>query len=217
VSVAPGRRAGARRRVEAPPPVGREAVSRALLDAGAELFADLGPARVSVRDVAARARVNHGLVHRHFGSKEGLLRAVLEDLSSNIHEEVSAAGCGEVGPGALAERLGRTLEAVARHPRYFRVLGRALLDGYPMDRLQGNFPVVRELVGAMHAAQAAGRIEPDLDAGAAVAVMVAAGLGWLLFEPYVLAATGQTRVPVAAARERALATCRRFAGNAWAR
>jgi AcrR family transcriptional regulator len=59
-------------------PLGREAVMAAVLDAANELFAARGPASVSVRDIAAAARVNHALVHRHFGPKHKVLQAVLE-------------------------------------------------------------------------------------------------------------------------------------------
>src|SRR5258708_39978720 len=61
-----------------PRPRGREAVMTAVLDAAMALFAAHGPASVSVRDIAAAARVNHALVHRHFGSKQEVLRAVLD-------------------------------------------------------------------------------------------------------------------------------------------
>ncbi|WP_131725063.1 helix-turn-helix domain-containing protein, partial [Mycobacteroides abscessus] len=40
-----------------------------------------GPAATSIREVATRAGVNHGLVHRHFGSKRQLLAATLQHLA----------------------------------------------------------------------------------------------------------------------------------------
>jgi hypothetical protein len=36
----------------------------------ADLFAERGPAATSIRDIAARSRVNHGLIHRHVGGKD---------------------------------------------------------------------------------------------------------------------------------------------------
>ena len=62
-------------------PLGRDAVVAAVLAAAAELFAEKGPAATSVRDIAARSGVNHGLVYRHFGAKEQLVGAVLDYLS----------------------------------------------------------------------------------------------------------------------------------------
>src|SRR5262249_27423330 len=51
-------------------PVGRAEVVAAVLESAADLFAERGPAATSIRDIAARSRVNHGLIHRHFGSKD---------------------------------------------------------------------------------------------------------------------------------------------------
>src|SRR5271157_1434984 len=50
-------------------PIGKEEVVAAGLEAAGELFAEKGPAATSIREVAARAGVNHGLLHRHFGRK----------------------------------------------------------------------------------------------------------------------------------------------------
>src|SRR5690242_2767504 len=57
-------------------PVGRAEVMAAVLDAATELFADKGPDAVTVREVADRASVNHALIHRHYGTKQELLRVV---------------------------------------------------------------------------------------------------------------------------------------------
>ena len=62
---------------------GRRAVRTALVEAAVDLFADHGDA--SVRAVASRAGVNHGLVHHYLGGKSGLRSAVLERLSTAIY------------------------------------------------------------------------------------------------------------------------------------
>ncbi|MFO7557486.1 MAG: helix-turn-helix domain-containing protein, partial [Desulfobacterales bacterium] len=55
-------------------PHGRDEVVTALIRAAAELFSEKGVEAVSLRKIAVRAGVNHGLIHRHFGSKEALRR-----------------------------------------------------------------------------------------------------------------------------------------------
>lgn len=52
----------------------------AILRAGQKLFAQKGYSTTGVREIAALAGVNPALVGRYFGSKEGLLKAVLETL-----------------------------------------------------------------------------------------------------------------------------------------
>jgi AcrR family transcriptional regulator len=60
-------------------PRSSEPARRQLLDAALRLFAAQGVAAVSLREIrlAAKQR-NAGALHYHFGSKEGLLRALLE-------------------------------------------------------------------------------------------------------------------------------------------
>jgi AcrR family transcriptional regulator len=58
----------------------RVAATRArLLDAAEELFLVHDPATVSVRTINAAAGLNPGAVHYHFGSKHGLVLALLEN------------------------------------------------------------------------------------------------------------------------------------------
>jgi TetR/AcrR family transcriptional regulator len=52
---------------------------RALLDAAAAEFAQHGPRGARVQAIVARAGVNERMIYHHFGSKDGLYRAVLED------------------------------------------------------------------------------------------------------------------------------------------
>ncbi|RJL23270.1 TetR/AcrR family transcriptional regulator [Bailinhaonella thermotolerans] len=49
-----------------------------LLAAAAQLFLDKGADQVSVRAINAEAGLNPGAVHYHFGSREGLIAALLE-------------------------------------------------------------------------------------------------------------------------------------------
>ena len=65
-------------------PLGRTEVVAAVLETAADLFAERGPAATSIRDIAARSRVNHGLIHRHFGSKDALVGAVLDHLGQHL-------------------------------------------------------------------------------------------------------------------------------------
>jgi AcrR family transcriptional regulator len=62
-----------------------------LLDASRKLFADNGFAGASVRAITRQAGANLGAITYHFGSKEGLYAAVLEQLFAILADRVSAA------------------------------------------------------------------------------------------------------------------------------
>lgn len=143
----------------------------AVLDAAADLFAERGPTATSIRDIAARSRVNHGLVYRHFGTKERLVGAVLDHLGAALSALVAA--------GAGADAIERATD------RHTRVMARALLDGYPVGQLQTRFPNVTLLLESVRP-----RYADDRVARLAVANAVALQLGWRMFEPFLRAATG---------------------------
>jgi AcrR family transcriptional regulator len=66
------------------PKSGRVAGTRGdLLNAAERLFLEHGYDGVSVRAINAAAGLNPGAVHYHFGSKEGVVAALLEDRLSN--------------------------------------------------------------------------------------------------------------------------------------
>jgi len=62
-----------------------------ILTCAARLFRKLGYAAVSLRDVAAEAGVTTGSLYHHFGSKDELVRVVLEQGYRQILDDVKAA------------------------------------------------------------------------------------------------------------------------------
>jgi AcrR family transcriptional regulator len=70
-----------------PPETTRERI----LDAAEELFARQGISGTSLRTLTRHAGVNLAAVHYHFGSKEGLLDAVVERRATPINEAQTSA------------------------------------------------------------------------------------------------------------------------------
>ena len=167
------------------PARGRTEVRNALLDAAATLFAARGVAAVSVRDVAAHAGVNHGLVHRHFGSKHALFTAVLDRGAREIASTAPASGAAET------DALLALFNAAAANQTYWRLLARALLDEKKPHEIQTEFPTIRRLLEALAGARRRGALAAELDPRMVAGAVAAMGLGWLLFEPFLLAAMGE--------------------------
>lgn len=152
-------------------PLGRAEVVAAVLDSAADLFAERGPAATSIRDIAARSSVNHGLIHRHFGSKDGLVAAVLDYLGQHLAGLLAAKAEGS----AVAEAVDRQL----------RVIARASLDGYSIGELQSRFPTMELLLDSVRERHAS-----ELGARLAAAHTIALQLGWVLFGDFLRASTG---------------------------
>jgi AcrR family transcriptional regulator len=155
---------------------GKAAVREALVEAAADLLAEEGD--VSVRTIAAKAGVNHGLVHHYFDGKDGLLRAVLDHLVTG-----QAARLAEVALDDPIALFTAAMRIARDDRRFFRILARAMLDGDIPAPLQSAYPVVRKLVGAL---EREGVDEPKQR----VAEGIALTFGWMLFEPWIRAATG---------------------------
>jgi AcrR family transcriptional regulator len=172
-------------------PYGAEAVRKAVVTAAIDLFARQGPTTVSIRQIAAHAGVNHGLVHRHFGSKEALLTLILDELSAELAASDLAVGPDRDGAWSRAFRATRKQNA------YWRILGHLMLEGLPLPELQPHFPLIRRMVTATAARQSEGRIDPSLDPRAVTAIGAAFSLGWLMFAPFALVATGLADLPPA--------------------
>lgn len=160
----------------------REEAAAAILEAATDLFAERGPAATSIRDIAARSKVNHGLVFRYFGTKRQLVGAVLDHLGGTL--------TGLLRSGAPADVVERTLD------RHMRVMARTLLDGYPAGQLQKRFPNVSELLDVVRP-----RHNSDRSARLAVANSLALQFGWRLFEPMLRSATGIDKMTDAELRQ----------------
>ncbi len=166
---------------EAPAAVGRDAVVEALLDAAEAEFLDVGVAAASVRRIAARARVNHGLVHRHFGSKTGLVTAVLERLAQQTAEAFDRG-----------DRPDAILDLASPLGRHLRLLARAALDNVDMRSLQSSHPVAERLVGRL---QSELGLQDDV-ARRTAAHLMALTFGVQLFGPFIFEATGADEAAV---------------------
>jgi AcrR family transcriptional regulator len=74
------------------------ATRRALLDAARVQFAEKGFAGTGREQVAAAAGVTRGALYHHFGTKEGLFRAVVEELEAGLAEQVATAAMAGADP-----------------------------------------------------------------------------------------------------------------------
>lgn len=154
---------------------GRDGAVEALVDAARELFVEHGPNAVSLRDVAKRAGVNHGLIHHYIGTREDLLRLVFSVSTDRARQEV--AGTDDPVDGLRALRtVGGTSDD------YTRLLAWALLEHRDPAAFHGRSSALDAVVAT------AGSDSRQLRLALAMAMVQT--LGWKLFGGYALAAAG---------------------------
>ena len=176
-------------------PFGKDDVVAAVIEAAGELFSRSGFDGVSVRDIAKRAGVNHGLIHRHFGSKESLRRQTLQRMADAMLDDVR-------GDGSLDEIARRAFQSLKKHERFWRILARTILDGYGSGEIQKSYPIARHLIERVAAFMKEGTLRKDLDPRVIVASMFSFSCGFIMFEPFILAAVGLDDVKPDEARDR---------------
>lgn len=69
----------------------RASTRRALLDAARSLFAEKGYHGTAAEEIVGRAGLTRGALYHHFEDKKDLFRVVVDEMESEIDEEIEAA------------------------------------------------------------------------------------------------------------------------------
>jgi len=128
---------------------------------------------ISIKEIARWAGVNHGLVHRYFGSKEALVRAAVQRAAAMVND-ANTEHSTTWSAGLLRQ-----------HPELARIVARVCLDG-PRDLLDLAAPpeeLLERFVSPARAAIARVGLEGVIDPYVANAAGVSALLGWIVFRP----------------------------------
>jgi len=131
--------------------VPEDELSERILDATLAIAADSGVRRLTVEDVAARARVGRVTVYRRFGSKQALMDALAARESMRLLAELDAATPQE---GPIEDRIAAgfvtSLRLIREHPllsRLARVEPDSVLAALT-DSGGANFALARAFLAA---------------------------------------------------------------------
>lgn len=177
----------------APPPRGRprsEARTAEILWAAAQLFASRGVAASSTREIAALAQTTERTLFKHFGSKDGLVRAVLEEAVLANLAPASLAGLASAIAGFGGDLqawhralLASRLEALMGTPELSRLLLVELLRDQAVREVFGGqwrAAAWQPLVELFSGLQAQGRLRADVPAEALARGFLSLNLGFLV-------------------------------------
>jgi AcrR family transcriptional regulator len=138
--------------VAAPAPPRRDAARNRelLLTAARELIAARGVESVSMDDLAVRAGVGKGTVFRRFGSRAGLLHALLDDDEQQL-QATFMFGPPPLGPGGPPHQrlvaFGKArIELIARHGDLLMAAEQASADPYDQPPWRVSTMVVQALL-----------------------------------------------------------------------
>lgn len=178
----------------APPrPRGRprsDARTAEILWAAAQLFASRGVAATSTREIAAAAQTTERTLFKHFGSKDGLVQAVLEEavlahVSPGSLEALEAAIAAFAGDLEAWHRalLAARLQELGTAPELTRLLlGEIVRDAATRERFAGQWRSAawEPLLALFTRLQGSGVLRQDVDPDRLARHFLSLNLGFLL-------------------------------------
>jgi AcrR family transcriptional regulator len=176
-------------------PTGGVEIREALTHAAEQLFLERSPSDVTLREVAAHAGVNYGLVHRYFGSKEALVASVFE--AAIPRNRAIFANASDV------QTVLREVHRAHRQTGYARTLAWAILEGMDLDVLHANPELIDEFLERMGNTSTDAMLgsESDIELRVTLAAFLVLLMGWDLYEPYLLRITGMQNLDKATLNE----------------
>lgn len=159
-----------------------EEARRLILDAAQELIARTGPDGLRLQEIAAAAGISHPLILHHFGSREGLVRALTQEAVLELRDKLIAAlGSPDY---SLEQQLAAVFDAF-RDGLAQRIAWLATLD--PEGEQTGVAMVMRDLTDGLHARRVAhappGATIDRSDTEALMHLIAAAAFGDAIFGP----------------------------------
>lgn len=148
------------------------------------LFATKGYRGTTVRDIAQAAHVTHPLIYHYWGSKRGLLAAVLERSQARMRAVADIGG----DPLEVFARLAR--DNLIGNRLYLLTMTRAFADGMRASAWPGGFPAAEIILDRVMAGNPQDRGLTDAEARERVAIAVAVAMGWVLVEDQLLEIVG---------------------------
>jgi AcrR family transcriptional regulator len=141
-------------------------IREAILDAAEAQLREAGPGAIRLQDVAGEVGVSHPAVLHHFGSREGLVRAVVErairTLQADLFEALSRMPAGSEQGSALFERVFDVLFEKG----HARLMAWLLLSGHEEimnDEVRTGWTRIAELTHASRLASYEGKTPPSYE------------------------------------------------------
>lgn len=140
----PGKKKVTRRRLPA------DEAQSLILDAARGQLEQVGPAGLRLKDLAAELGISHQAILHHFGSKERVIAAVVEQAFDRINEDL-LAGLADIDPAHMdpARLLDRAFDAMAEGGQA-RLLAWLILSGEELARHEDGDPPLYRLASQAH-------------------------------------------------------------------
>ncbi|MGH7281815.1 MAG: TetR/AcrR family transcriptional regulator [Polyangiaceae bacterium] len=175
------KKAKPRRRLDA------EAARKLILDATERRLVRVGPSGIRLQEVAKDAGVSHPTVLHHFGSRELLVKAVIERSVRAINASLVEAITASRGDERQLEALLENVAAVLERSGHARIVMWLALEGHRIEAAEAHLTDVVDAVHALRMAETECAPRPKREDTARTVVLAALALfGGALLAPALL-------------------------------
>jgi AcrR family transcriptional regulator len=123
-----------------------EEARRLILETAQALIASTGPEGLRLQDIAAAAGISHPLILHHFGTREGLVRALTRQAAAELRDKLVAAMASS--DYSTEQQLDRVFDAF-RDGLAQRLAWLTTVD--PGDRAEQTEMIMRDIADKLHA------------------------------------------------------------------
>jgi AcrR family transcriptional regulator len=125
-----------------------------ILDVAEELFSEYGFEGTSVRDLARKAKVNIAMISYYFGSKEQLMKVLIQNRAGSFREQIETLNKEQLTPIDKMDLLIEYwVERIFSNQKFHRVLNREIslqqrsaFNRTISDIMLGNFEEVKKMI-----------------------------------------------------------------------
>lgn len=166
-----------------------------ILDAAEKTMGGEGPAALRLQDVAKEAGVSHPTILHHFGSREGLVKALhLRALEKLRTELLSQMGSSSGADDGVSKSFAAFRDGMAQRMLWLLQMP----DDGDEVRLPGGLPMIDQIAQSLHALRVSfappGAVVDYEDSRCVAHLVTVAGVGDALIGPKLRALSGQDEV-----------------------
>jgi len=136
-----------------------------ILDAAERRLAEAGPDAIRLQDLAKDVGISHPAILHHFGSREGLVRAVVERAIESLERDLVARLQSVPGDPDGAALLDRVFETLVDRG-HARLMAWLLLSGYdplPSPATREHWGMIAKATHAIRTHRVAGKATPSFE------------------------------------------------------
>jgi AcrR family transcriptional regulator len=147
--------------------------------AAAELIGEVGPTRMRLSDIGARAGYSRGLATHYFGTKGELVRRIMDTVTDDFHKELAAHNPGQGALASINDIVSTYFTKLRENKPLVRarvaLWAEAAAGGDEEERrhaLGADERFRREIIGRLESGRRANEIPPDLDLEAFTTLLI---------------------------------------------